>query len=380
MGARLMTIEARYHVAADFPVVVSVDGRSGQLPSGALADADEELDLGSLLNTLHLKKGDQLFFISSDDELTRNVEAEKVVNNVGAFVIVSVADPIVTFEETFNAEPNSTPSKFFEFKVLRPSPYRKFTFRRQDQTAFVPDFLAVNGEIVVPTLSGFGVLPVTVQGDFGQLTFTPIGSSRWSCEMAIVVDGVVELGLDADVVITPTTAPEEQADVALGPIEIRMSNINILQDAPLEFFRPDPRRFGSYVAAGIGTGLRLLGDRWLNLQPSGTDLELLALEPNLSKIIAGTTNDFLMTVKDRKTGFVPNLEGSVFFMEIRAARDQSLLVYKEVEWISTGLVRGLLSSGESQAGIYYLSLEVHRGGVPAKVQRTNGVMVRILAS
>lgn len=354
-------IRIPYHRNASFVVLRPIDGRVGQLATGALVDSASEIDLGSVPNSIHLQVGDLLYFISDASELSGNSGAEVVSNNTGGFEITDIDGTSLQLGSTFNSEPNSTSAKFFEFKVVRPSPYRKFTFRRVAQTIFTP-VVCVNGEVIAPVMTNPSGAIRVATWDGGVLRFTPLGSDRWSCEMDISIDGTIDVDIDS------------------GGVELQLSNMNVLSDIPLALMEYDVTRFGPYVASSLQVLRRLGGDRYVNEWPTGAELQLITVESQLLKAVAGSSNEFLCSVTDRKTGRTPNLEGSVIFFELRDANTQDVVVYKQAEWLSSGLVRTILDPGESVSGAYYLTLECHRGGVPAVVQRTNAILIRVVAS
>jgi len=369
-----MTIEIRYHRPVVASIVIPVDGRTGQLATGQLRVADDQLDLGNLLNSHGVLVGDVLQFISDVDELSGNADAEVIAANVGEFEITDITGNLATFATSYVYEANSEEGRFFEFKILRRSPYRKFTFERSDQTSFAPIVTTIPPTTLIPTLPTAlyenGVLvDVTVTNPSGEvtvvtwprgmLTFTPLGFSRWSCEMAIDVDGVIELLLDD------------------GAIDFRLTNFNVLQDAPLAFFEDDPTRFGQKVTQDLAAVRRMAGAFWLEGEPPGVAVEIATVEFDRQRFVAGATNEVIFRVRTADNRFQPRLDGAVIFFEMRSSVDQSVVLLKECTNINAGVAMLTLTPSESVEGLYSGRLIIYMGGVPEKTLRTQLIQVAI---
>lgn len=369
-----MTIEIRYHRPVVASIVIPVDGRTGQLATGQLRVADDQLDLGNLLNSHDVLVGDVLQFISDVDELSGNADAEVVAANVGEFEITDITGNLATFATSYVYEDNSEEGKFFEFKVLRRSPYRKFTFERADQTSFAPVATTIPPTTLIPTLptalyENGTLVDVTVTNPSGEvtvitwprgvLTFTPLGFSRWSCEMAIDVDGVIELLLDD------------------GAIDFRFTNFNVLQDAPLAFFEDDPRRFGQKVVSDLAAVHRMAGAFWLEGEPPGVAVEIASVEFDRSRFVAGATNEVLFRINTVDNRWAPRLEGAIILFEMRRSTDQEVVLLKECVNVNAGIVMLTLTPSESVEGLYNGRLIVNMGGIPEKILRTPQVTIAI---
>lgn len=343
----------QYHIARDHVVLFAVNGRVGQLLPGALSDVTDTLNLGGKANTIRLRVGDIFRLVSSTGDLSENPNAEVTDLNTGDRVITDITDQTITVDPPFAEEPNSETDAFFEFVVLRPSPFQKFTIHRADQSAFVDGTVYLNGVDADATLTNPTGEVSVLTFDGGVLTFTPIGNERWSCEMAIEVDGNIEVLIDGQ------------------DIEIVMSNMNVYQDIPIFTISDDGTRLGPWTVTRLRLAERTLGTAYVTGNPADLRLRRILIEADRERVPVGTTSEFLVVLKNRDDLERINLDGCLVTWELRDAKHRALKATGEANIVSAGLVRVEIPADAVGEGVYTLELQVNFGGNPEFILRTN---------
>lgn len=346
----------QYHVTRDLVVLSPVDGRIGQLLTGSLEAGASTLNVGGKANTIRMRVGDVLRLISDESLLSANQKAEATALNGDDRVITGLTDQTVTVSPALVDEPNSEGEKFFEFQVLRPSPYQSVTFYRADQDPFSPAFY-VNGEVVIPDVDTPGGGVVVISGEFGQITFTPLGASRWAMKMEIEIDGNIEI-------LVP-----DGADY----IDICLTNMNVFQDIPVFTISQDGSRLGPWLISRLRIAERTMGSAYVTGHPVDARLRRILIEADREKVPAGTTSEFLVVLKNRDDLERINLDGCLVTWEVRDAVKRAIKATGQASVVSSGLVRVEIPANAVGEGFYTLEIEVNFGGNPEFILRTNPV-------
>lgn len=358
-----MTIHVPYHIHREHKIVFPVDERTGQLLPGQLADGLALIDVASLLNYAEVQAGDFFQAIGDEAELSGNPDAEVSLLNIDPIEITSVSGSTFLLASALTVEANSVSGKFFEFKVTRNSPYRKTTFARDDQTSFeATAAVYVNGE-VPSDLAVTNPLGENVRITWGdsQLDLVPLGSGRWSLEMQILDDGRIE-------VVIP--------DGANPDVELRLTNIEALQDSPMWTFSADVfNRFGPWAISRLRTCERILGDRYVL---GGIPVALRGLGVNVARQEApsGSTAEVFITVVNKETHEPVDLTEAIVKFEGRNCTTNEVTFLKNCEVVGAGLIKFTIPAAEADAGTYRCVLSVYLGGSPDLILRTDGFLIR----
>jgi len=357
-------IHIPYHIKREHKIVFPVDERQGQLLTGQLADGLALIDVGNLLNTNGVMAGDEFSAIGDEDDLSGNVDAEVSTLNATPVQITSVAGSTLNFADPLIVEENSSEDRFFEFKITRPSPWRVATFGRDDQTHFVATGkLWVNGAVPsgLATTNPSGQQTRYAWGG-NVILFTPLGSGRWSITMDIVVDGHIE-------VVIP--------DGANPDVELRLSNIEAIQDTPIWTIASDAfNRLGPWITSRLQTITRVIGDRYAL---GGIPVALQALGVNVARHThpSGSTAEVLVTILSKENGEPVDLTQAVVFYEGRNVATGEVVFLKSAEVVSAGVVKFTIPADEADAGTYRSLMTVHLGGVPDVILRTDPFLLRL---
>lgn len=346
-----------YHIHRDHVVLFPIDGRTGQLLTGALEGGASNVNVGGKANTIRAKVGDTMRLISDDTKLSANPYSEVTVLNGDDRVITSMTDQTISVDPDFVDEPNSESLRFFEFQILRESPYHKVTFARALQTMFTP-VVFFNGVLITPTVTNPTGQVTVVEDDFGTLTFTPLGSGRWSIAMEIILDGTIDLTM---------------ADGG-DTIELSLSNMNVWQDIPMFTVSNDGARLGPWTVARLRVAERTLGTGYVTGNAPDIALRRLLIETDRGRVPTGTTAEFLVVIKNRDDLEVVNLDGVVVTWEARDSAKRALKATGIGEVVSAGLVRVEIPADALGEGVYTLELEINFGGNPEFVLRTSTVV------
>lgn len=346
-----------YHIHRDHVVLFPIDGRVGQLLTGSLEGGASNVNVGGKANTIRAQIGDTMRLISDDSKLSANPYAEVTVLNTDDRIITGLTDQTIEIAPDFVDEPNSESQRFFEFQLLRKSPYHEVTFHRGLQTAFTPSVF-FNGVEVTPTIINPIAEVVIVEDSFGTLTFTPLGSNRWSLAMEIVLDGTIDLTM---------------ADGG-DTIEISLSNMNVWQDIPMFTVSNDGARLGPWTVARLRVAERTLGTGYVTGSAPDVALRRLLIETDRGRVPTGTTAEFLVVIKNRDDLERVNLDGVVVTWEARDSAKRSLKATGIGEVVSAGLVRVEIPADALGEGVYTLELEINFGGNPEFVLRTSTIV------
>lgn len=346
----------QYHVSRDLVVLRPVDGRIGQLLTGSLESGASTINVGGRANTIRMMVGDTLRLVSDENRLSANPRSEVTVLNAADRVITGLTDQTVTVSPAFVDEPNSEGSKFFEFEVLRPSPYNKRTFARVDQDHFNAG-VWMNGELATTETTNPEEEVTLIEGDFGFFRFTPMGGGRCQIEMGITVDGNFEL-------IIP-----DGSDF----IEISISNLGVFQDIPVFTVSDDGTRLGPWLISRLRIAERTMGSSYVTGNPADARLRRIMIEADREKIPVGTTAEFLVVLKNRDDLERINLDGCLVTWEIKDAVKRAIKATGVASIVSPGLVRVEVPADAVGEGFYTLEVEVNFGGNPEFILRTNPV-------
>jgi len=351
-------IRIPYHIKREHKIVFPVAERQGQLVTGQLSIALALIDVANLLNANDVRVGDFFEVISVESELSGAEDAEVSTLNTTPIEIIGISGTALTLDSAFVVELNSETGKFFEFKITRPSPYRTSTFERAVQTKWTSTAkIWVNGAVPsgVSTTNPSGELVRIAWGD-NILLFTPIGSGRWKVDMDLVVDGFIE--------------------VVTGTEELRLSNIEAIQDTPIWSIASDAfNRLGPFLVSRLRTIGRVIGDRYAL---GGIPVALRALGVNVTRHEhpAGSTAEVLVTILSKESQEPVDLSNSVVLYEGRDCVTGDVVFLKTAEFVSAGVVKFTIPASEADAGTYRSFMQVHLGGVPDMILRTDAFLLR----
>lgn len=357
-------IQQTYRREALFPILFPLDQRKGQLGEGALGTVGTVLDLGSLSNVIDLEVGDALFFISDEGELSGNASAEVVLGNTEEFVVDGISGSNVTLDHAWVSEPNSE-DRFFEYKVLRRIAQRDFTFPRTAQvhsSLAAGALLAVNGELVTPTITNPSGQVTLITWSGGTVTLTPLGSGRYRCAPRITVDAHIEL-------VVPDTSED---------VEIRLSNLSVLADAPQWVIGNDQSLFLPWVKGRLQIYERILGLCYQEGE-KGVDVKVVTARAADQQARAGSQLELLVNLAVAPTEAPFQTEGATIYFEAKDLVTSELKDPILAENVSPGLVRVLIPAAQMQAGVLNCQMVIYAGGAPEDVIRTNTFTLNVLA-
>jgi hypothetical protein len=337
-----------------------VDGRLGQLLPGSLEDGASTVNIGGKANSARMREGDIFRLVSDDDLLSGNPKAEITGLNSADRVITGITSQTVTVSPGFAAEPNSEIDHFFEYRVLRKSPFNNVTFGRTSQLAFTPR-VYLNGDQLSPVITHPTGQVTVITDDFGTLKFTPLGNSRWKLEMAIVVDGSI------DVVI-----PDGSNSVELG-----LTNMNVYQDIPIFTISDDGTRLGPWNIIHARIAERTVGSSYVGGNPPDVRLRRILVEADRERIPVATTSEFLVVLKNRDDLERINLDGALVTWEVRDSIRRAVKATGLATVVSAGLVRVEIPADALPEGVFSMELEVNLGGNPEFILRSNPMIVYV---
>jgi len=358
-------IQQTYRREALFPILSPLDLRKGQLGEGALGTVGSVLDLGALSNVIDLAVGDAFFFISDADELSGSALAEVVIGNVEEFVVDDITGRNVTLDHAWVSEPNAA-DKIFEYKVLRRIPQRDFTFPRTDQTHVTlaaGALLAVNGTLIVPTITNPSGQITLITWAGGTITLTPIGSGRYTCAPRITVDAHIEL-------VMP--------DVGFEDVEIRLSNLDVLADTPQWAIGNDQSLFLPWVKGRLQVYERILGLCYQEGE-KGVSVKIVTSRPADQQLHAGSQAEILINLVVGAEESPFQTEGATIYFESKSLVTGELGPFILAENVSPGLVRVLIPAVDMVAGVLNCQMVIYAGGAPEDVTRTNTFTLNVLA-
>ena len=348
----------QYHITRDHVVLFPVDGRLGQLLPGSLEEGASTLNIGGAANSTRMRVGDTFRLVSQETQLSGSLKAEITSINGADRVITEITAQTVTVTPGYDPEPNTEIDHFFEYRVLRKSPFNKVTFQRYDQSAFFPS-VYFNGLSRMVVITNPVDEVTVVEEDFGTLTFTPLGNNRWSMEMALVLDGTLDLVI-----------PDGEDFV-----EISLTNMGVYQDIPIFTISDDGTRLGPWNLIHARIAERTIGSTYVTGNPADVRLRRILVEADRERIPVATTSEFLIVLKNRDDLERINLEGALVTWEVRDSVHRALKATGQATIVSAGLVRVEIPADALPEGVFTLELNVNLGGNPEFVLRTNPVIV-----